>query len=97
MDTPSLVVNLYRKTGIWPRSLGEHAWFALPGVKEFVQHLAGVVDGTPENCALIMEKGQNLLVYPGGARESWKCGPRTTCTSSRPEVHVVLGPHIAPA
>ena len=35
----------------------------------------GVVDGTQENCKLLFEHNQGVLVYPGGARETFK---RTT-------------------
>ncbi|CAE8621871.1 unnamed protein product [Polarella glacialis] len=74
IDVPLLIRNLFEKTGIWPRPLGEHAWFSVPFVGELLAHLGGV-DGTRHNCDLLMERGHNLLVYPGGAREAWK---RTT-------------------
>lgn len=32
----------------------------------------GVVEGTPENCQTLMQRGENILVYPGGAREVFK-------------------------
>jgi len=73
LDSTLLLYGLITYARIWPRVLGEHAWFAIPGVKEFVQHIGGVIDGTPASCSLVMNSGDNLLVYPGGARESWKC------------------------
>mmetsp|Transcript_64189 Transcript_64189/g.139631 ORF Transcript_64189/g.139631 Transcript_64189/m.139631 type:complete len:560 (-) Transcript_64189:96-1775(-) len=74
LDVLLLLNGLYEQLGIWARPLGEHSWFSLPVVGEIVAHI-GVIDGTRHNCDLLMGRGDNLLVYPGGARESWK---RTT-------------------
>eukprot|EP00392_Amoebophrya_sp_AT5.2_P012748 g12855.t1 len=65
-------MGLWQHERIWSRVLGEHAWFAVPGMREMAQHLAGVIDGTPNNCGKMMAAGANILVFPGGARESWK-------------------------
>ena len=46
-------------------------WFAFPGVKELTSFIGGV-DGTRENCDILMSQGAPLLVYPGGLREAWK-------------------------
>lgn len=74
LDVPLLLHGLYKHTGIWARPLGEHSWFSVPVVCEILKY-GGGVDGTRHNCDLLMAKGENILVYPGGARESWK---RTT-------------------
>jgi 1-acyl-sn-glycerol-3-phosphate acyltransferase len=44
LDTSLLVTELYKKTGIWVRSLAEHSWFAFPGLKELIYHW-GAIDG----------------------------------------------------
>lgn len=74
IDTGILIHGLRKHRGIWLRPLGEHSWFAVPLLGEFMRAY-GAVDGTRHNCDLLMAKGENLLVYPGGARESWR---RTT-------------------
>lgn len=74
IDVPLLLYCLYDGYDIWPRPLGEHAWFSVPIIGELMYSI-GAVDGTRRNCDLLMEQGCCLLVYPGGAREAWK---RTT-------------------
>uniref|UniRef100_A0A7S1FHX8 Phospholipid/glycerol acyltransferase domain-containing protein n=1 Tax=Noctiluca scintillans TaxID=2966 RepID=A0A7S1FHX8_NOCSC len=74
LDTVPLMAALREETGICLRTLGEHSIFALPGARE-VMKMMGAVDGTRHNCDLLMSVGENILVYPGGARESWR---RTT-------------------
>mmetsp|Transcript_68229 Transcript_68229/g.159949 ORF Transcript_68229/g.159949 Transcript_68229/m.159949 type:complete len:567 (-) Transcript_68229:95-1795(-) len=74
IDVPLLIYCLYTEADIWPRPLGEHAWFSVPIIGELMYSI-GAVDGTRRNCDLLMDQGCCLLVYPGGAREAWK---RTT-------------------
>merc|ERR1719499_564971 len=69
LDVPLLLHSLYRQEGIFPRSLGSHAWFAAPFTKELVETVVGGVDGSEHNCDLLMNAGHNLLVYPGGERK----------------------------
>ncbi|HMS51765.1 MAG: acyltransferase family protein [Sphingobacteriales bacterium] len=63
--------KLYRKKGIVLRALGDHFHYQIPGWRNIVQQL-GVVRGTPENCAELMQEGAFILVYPGGSREVFK-------------------------
>jgi len=72
LDVPLLLNALYSQENIFPRPLGSHAWFAAPLANEVMGLLLGAVDGTQYNCDLLMSKGANLLVYPGGEREAWK-------------------------
>lgn len=71
LDVPFLYAELWDRLRIYPRALGHHLHFTLPGWKELVG-LLGVVDGTRENCAALMRAGEVLLVFPGGAREAVK-------------------------
>lgn len=71
LDVLQFLTGIYEKTGIYPRAIGEHSWFAIPGVGEIVSTL-GAIDGNRHNCGMLMEQGANLLVYPGGLREAWK-------------------------
>ncbi|KAI8828440.1 hypothetical protein BC829DRAFT_179897 [Chytridium lagenaria] len=45
--------------------------FIVPGWKQFLEALGGVI-GTREICGALMEKGEPLLVFPGGADEVLK-------------------------
>lgn len=68
VDSPLFVSELYRRTGVFPRSLGDHFHFSVPGWGRLLRHF-GAVPGTPENCRQLMESRQHILVFPGGARE----------------------------
>ncbi|MBI9076697.1 MAG: acyltransferase family protein [Desulfatibacillum sp.] len=68
MDAPLYTVALYKKTGVFMRGLGDRFHFEIPGWKHFLEAF-GVVEGSPENCARLMEAGEDILVFPGGGRE----------------------------
>ncbi len=71
LDVPFLYEHLYRNNGIFLRALGDHAHFSVPLWRDWVARW-GVVDGTRDNCAKLMEMGECILVFPGGAREATK-------------------------
>lgn len=71
LDAPFLVAHLFDHHGILLRALGDHAHFKLPLWGELLGRY-GVVDGTRENCAALMQQGEAILVFPGGAREVTK-------------------------
>lgn len=71
VDIPHLMVALWRRRGIKLRSLGDHAHFKVPVWRRLMRE-AGVVDGTRDNCAEAFRQRQCVLVFPGGARESFK-------------------------
>jgi 1-acyl-sn-glycerol-3-phosphate acyltransferase len=66
-----MVLDVYEKTGIYFRSLGDHFHFVVPGWREMLLE-GGAVDGIPENCSKLMNGKQHIIVYPGGAREVMK-------------------------
>lgn len=68
IDSPLFLYELYAHTGVYPRSLGDHAHFGIPGWGNSLRAY-GAVPGTRENCARLMESRQFVLVFPGGARE----------------------------
>ena len=70
-DSPVLLAELLHTKGIRLRSLGDRFHFRVPFWRDIFK-LAGAVEGTPENCSLIMEDGQHLLIFPGGGREVCK-------------------------
>lgn len=67
-DAPILITELFAKTGIALRGVGDHLHFQIPGWRSLVSRY-GVVDGTRENCAELLGDRQCLLVFPGGAGE----------------------------
>ncbi len=70
-DVPLMFACLYREKGIFLRALGDHAHWKVPVWRDFLSRF-GVVDGNRENCARLMEAGETILVFPGGAREVTK-------------------------
>eukprot|EP00937_MAST-01D_sp_MAST-1D-sp2_P002695 g2695.t1 len=75
LDAPVLVAELYKRTGLYLRVLADHSHFEIPGNAALLRSVVGAVDGTRRNCAALFDAGQCVLVYPGGARETFK---RTT-------------------
>eukprot|EP00002_Diphylleia_rotans_P017333 TRINITY_DN3366_c0_g1_i2.p1 TRINITY_DN3366_c0_g1~~TRINITY_DN3366_c0_g1_i2.p1 ORF type:complete len:354 (+),score=66.11 TRINITY_DN3366_c0_g1_i2:43-1104(+) len=71
LDIALFLSELWTKKKIIIRPLADHAHFRLPIWREIVK-LSGIVEGNPENCDTLMEKKENILVYPGGAREVFK-------------------------
>lgn len=68
IDSPLFVLALYRQTGVFPRALGDRLHFQVPGWGKLLQRW-GAVEGNPDNCRALMQSGQFVLVFPGGARE----------------------------
>src|SRR4051812_32594112 len=68
IDVPLIFGALWHEKGLVLRGLADHRHFVIPRWREFMAS-CGVVDGTRPNCAKLMEAGDAILVYPGGARE----------------------------
>ena len=68
MDLPFMMAELWKRRRITARGLGEHAHYAIPVWRD-VLGMCGMVRGTRENVRALMKAGQNVLVFPGGARE----------------------------
>lgn len=67
-DAPLMIEHLHTQYGVMLRGLGDRGHFNVPYWGEFlVKH--GMVLGSPENCSALMQAGQHILVFPGGARE----------------------------
>lgn len=63
-----LIGLILHRRGRLVRLLADHLWFGIPGVRR-TWLLAGAVDGTRENAARLLERGEMVLTYPGGVRE----------------------------
>jgi 1-acyl-sn-glycerol-3-phosphate acyltransferase len=68
LDVPHLFWELHDQHDIWLRALGDHAHFNVPLWGQLLTRW-GVVDGTRDNCARLLDAGEAVLVFPGGARE----------------------------
>jgi 1-acyl-sn-glycerol-3-phosphate acyltransferase len=71
LDLPFMMAALWKQRGIAVRGLGEHGHYALPVWRDFLAK-CGMVRGTRDNCRELMRRGENVLVFPGGAREVTK-------------------------
>ena len=68
VDIPHFYMAVWRQKGLYLRGMGDHFHFRVPLWGRFLG-LWGAVDGTRENCARLMQAGESVLVFPGGARE----------------------------
>ncbi len=68
LDIPVMVEHIYSQQGAMLRGLGDRGHFQLPGWGKLLVS-AGMVLGSPEHCAALMEAKQHIMVFPGGGRE----------------------------
>jgi len=71
LDIPMLGLEVWEKTGRAVRGLGDHNHFKLPVWRDFLRKI-GAVHGTRESCGRLLERGELVLVFPGGGREVLK-------------------------
>ena len=70
LDGMILMPTVYHETGRFLRAMADNAWFQTgTGMKMAAN---GMVLGHPAVCSALMEAGQDLLVFPGGAAEANK-------------------------
>jgi 1-acyl-sn-glycerol-3-phosphate acyltransferase len=62
---------LYRERGIVLRPLSDRGHFRVPLWRDLLVQQGSVL-GSRENCAALMRQRENVLVFPGGAREVFK-------------------------
>ena len=67
-DVPFLVLDIYERTGVFVRSLGERQHYRVPLWRDLLTHF-GTISGTRENTRELLRSGQPVLVFPGGGRE----------------------------
>ena len=71
LDVPLMLEHLYVEHGLLVRSLGDRSHFSVPVWRDWLVR-NGMVLGTPQKCDALMEAGESILVFPGGAREVWR-------------------------
>lgn len=72
LDVYPFAIELYLRKGVILRALADRNHFKIPFWRDLLMHRIGVVEASRENCAAIMERGENLVVFPGGTREVCK-------------------------
>lgn len=70
LDGMIFLPMLHHETGRFPRAMGDNAWFQAFTRKGMINN--GTVLAHPRVCSALMEDGQDLLVFPGGAAEANK-------------------------
>lgn len=70
-DASIMWFKLYQEKNIFTYSLGDRAHFHVPIWRELTSKF-GLVEGNRDNCTELMQSGQYILVFPGGAREAMK-------------------------
>jgi 1-acyl-sn-glycerol-3-phosphate acyltransferase len=71
LDGAVLAPLFFRELRRFPRSMGDKFLFAYPPLARLLMK-NGTVMGHPEVCTALMQDGQDLLVFPGGAHEAVK-------------------------
>lgn len=64
-------LELYKRRNIFLRPLVDNMHFEVPVWKDWISKL-GFVRASRENCAALMQAAENILVFPGGGRETCK-------------------------
>lgn len=65
-------IELYIEKDIILRALVDSNHFKLPIWRDMMSHRLGIVEASRENCLKLMERGESIIVYPGGTREVCK-------------------------
>lgn len=68
IDAPLLMPAILRERGRLVRGLAEHV-LMVPVVRQIL-HRFGAVRGTRANCLTLLERGEAVVVFPGGGREA---------------------------
>jgi hypothetical protein len=66
-----LGLDMYLQKDIMLRPLVDHMHWEIPFWRQLIKNI-GMVPGTRESCATLMEAGEHILVFPGGRREVCK-------------------------
>ncbi|MFT3926078.1 MAG: lysophospholipid acyltransferase family protein [Myxococcales bacterium] len=69
LDTGLLIQAIFRENGRVVRCLGDRILFTNPIGRQMARSVAGV-EGSPDNAHALLTHGEQVLVYPGGARET---------------------------
>ncbi|MFK8021908.1 MAG: lysophospholipid acyltransferase family protein [Pseudomonadales bacterium] len=68
LDAPLLCREIYLQSGVFIRSLADRSHLEIPLWRDYLAG-NGAVLGSREMCRALMDAGQSIMVFPGGARE----------------------------
>jgi len=71
-DGYPFAIELYLRKGIILRALADSNHWLIPGWRDIIEKNLGVVEASRENCYALMERGDSMVVFPGGTREICK-------------------------
>ncbi len=71
LDAPLYGAKIYLEKDIMLRSLGDDMHYKVPIWRDWMLKL-GLVRASRENCRELMQRGEHILVFPGGTREILK-------------------------
>jgi 1-acyl-sn-glycerol-3-phosphate acyltransferase len=71
LDSVALFAEIARQCGRIPRGMAWRALFGVPGAGRLLRKV-GAVPGTRDRAVALLEAGELVAAYPGGARESFK-------------------------
>lgn len=71
LDTPLLIAALMRARGVLVHGLADDLVFRIPLLRSVASHF-GIVRASRDNADALLDDGECVLVYPGGAREAGK-------------------------
>lgn len=70
LDGMILMPTVYETTGRFLRAMADKLWFQTPTGEKLAGN--GIVLANPKVCSALMEAGEDILVFPGGAAEANK-------------------------
>lgn len=71
VDSLAFFPAIFGATGRIPRGMALRSLFKVPGLKQLM-HQLGAVQGTRESCIDLLQQGEIVVTYPGGAKDSIK-------------------------
>ena len=71
-DGYPFAIEMYLKKGIILRALADSNHYAIPVWRDILKKNLGVVEASRENCHALMNRGDSIIVFPGGTREICK-------------------------
>lgn len=69
LDGYPFATELYLRKGIVLRALADSNHFRIPIWRDMIKERLGVVEASRTNCQALMDRGDSIVVYPGGTRE----------------------------
>ena len=71
-DGYPFAIELYLRKGIILRALADSNHWYIPVWKDIIEKNLGVVEASRDNCHALMNRGDSIVVFPGGTREIGK-------------------------